>query len=175
MSDSYVPPSNPISRAGTGVVGGLAGGVVLGLVLVTLADIRPIAGLVGKSSIEVAWTVLLMICAIAGSIYGALAGHSVSRQIVPAIGVGIVYGGVWWILVALVAVPLRNGGSVFTFGDDAMRVLGGWVAFGVILGVIYALTGPRRRAQYRTRWRDSRAYNAIYSMPRPRRRRRNNN
>ena len=93
MSDSYIAPSNPISRAGAGVVSGIAGGVLLGLVLTMFGHIRPIGDLVGKPSIEVGWTVLLVICAVAGALYGAFAGRSVSAQIVPAIGIGICYGG----------------------------------------------------------------------------------
>jgi hypothetical protein len=176
MSDSYIAPSNPISRAGAGVVSGIAGGVLLGLVLTMFGHIRPIGDLVGKPSIEVGWTVLLVICAIAGALYGAFAGRSVSAQIVPAIGIGICYGGAWWLVLQLIAVPLRAGDGVFAFADDSMVILGAYVVFGVVLGLVYAVTGPRRRVPYR-RSQGGGGY-GFYAMPRriaaarPRRRRR---
>src|SRR5262245_11112969 len=143
MSDSYVAPSNPISRAGAGVVSGIAGGVVLGLVLTVFGHIRPIGNIVGNPSIGVGWTVLLVICAVAGAAYGSFAGRAVSAQIVPAVGIGICYGGLWWLVLQLIVVPLRQGDGVFTFPDDSIVVLGAYVAFGVVLGIVYALTGPK--------------------------------
>ena len=86
---------------------------LLGAVLTVFGHIRAIGDLVGKPSIEVGWTVLLVICAVAGALYGAFAGRSVSAQIVPAIGIGICYGGLWWLLLQLIAVPLRQGDGVF--------------------------------------------------------------
>ena len=44
----YVSPSNVISRAGAGVVGGLAGGVVLGILLQVMGLMPAFAQLVGR-------------------------------------------------------------------------------------------------------------------------------
>jgi hypothetical protein len=177
MSESYVAPSNPISRAGAGVVSGIAGGIVLGLALTMFGHIRAIGDLVGKPSIEVGWTVLLIICAVAGAAYGAFAGRSVSAQIVPAIGIGIAYGGLWWLLLQLIAVPLRQGNGIFDFPNDSMTVLAAYVVFGVVLGLVYAMTGPKRRVPYRRS--QSAAAGYMYALPqripRPRRRRRRSN
>lgn len=172
MSDSYVPPSNVVSRAGAGVVGGIAGGVVLAGALQLFGEIKPVGQLVGSTSTQAAWTVLLMVCAVAGCLYGALVGRAVSAQIVPAVGIGIFYGGLWWILIQLIAIPLRTGSQIFALAGDSMRILGAHVAFGVVLGIVYAVAGPRRRYQPRTRWRDSRPYQMMYAAPRARRRRR---
>jgi len=177
MSDPYIAPSNPISRAGAGVVSGIAGGLILAIALTIFGHIREIGNLAGKPSIEVGWTLLLVICAVAGALYGAFAGRAVSAQIVPAIGIGICYGGLWWLALQLIAVPLRAGNGIFDFPNDSMLVLGAYVVFGVILGLVYALTGPRRRVPYR-RWRNNATANVVYAMPqrisraRPRRRRR---
>lgn len=168
MTDSYVPPSNPISRAGAGVVGGIVAGVVLGIALSVFGHMRPFAGLVGKSSLQVAWTVLLVVCAVLGVVFALIAGRSVAAQLVPAIGVGIFYGGACWLVLHMLVVPLVNSDDVFSFGGDSLQVLGAYVAFGVVLGVVYALTGPKRR-YYQTRWRNP--YQMSWSMPRPRRRR----
>lgn len=172
MSDAYVPPSNIVSRAGAGVVGGIAGGVVLAAVLQFFDRIAPVGQLVGNASSQVGWVILLMICAVAGCLYGALVGREISAQIVPAVGIGIFYGGFWWILLQLVAIPSRTGGTLFALGDDSMIILGAYVAFGVVLGIVYAITGPRRRYQRGRRLRDNRPYRMAYPMPRARRRRR---
>jgi hypothetical protein len=165
MSDPYIAPSNLISRAGAGVVGGIAGGVVLAIVLTSIGHIREMAGIVGKSSIGAGWLVTLLICALAGAGFGMFAGRAISGQLVSAVGVGIFYGGALWIVFGLIVVPLRNHGSVFSFGGDSLYVLGAWVLFGVAIGVIYALTGPKRR-YYGSRWRGSSAYNYVYAAPR---------
>jgi hypothetical protein len=165
MSDPYIAPSNLISRAGAGVVGGIAGGIVLAAVLTAIGHIREMGAIVGRPSIGAGWVVVMVVCAIAGAGFGALAGRAISGQLISAIGVGIFYGGALWILFELVVVPLRNHGSVFTFDNDSMFVLAAWVAFGVALGVLYALTGPKRR-YYGSRWRGSYAYNMVYAAPR---------
>ena len=46
----YVSPSNVISRTGAGVVGGLAGGLVLGIALQVLGFMPQFASLVGRDS-----------------------------------------------------------------------------------------------------------------------------
>jgi hypothetical protein len=177
MSDSYIAPSNPISRAGAGVVSGLAGGVVLGLVLTIVGHIRAIGNVVGSPGIEAGWTVLLVVGAVAGALYGAFAGRAVSAQIVPAIGIGICYGAIWWLLLQLIIVPLRSGDGPFHAGGDSMVVFGGYAVFGVILGLVYAVTGPKRRVPYRRRrYNGDVGVNVIavpqQASPRPRRRRR---
>lgn len=169
MSDSYVAPSNPVSRAGAGVVGGIAGGVVLGVALQVLGHIREFAHLVGDSSVAVGWTVLLVVAAIAGCLYGFLVGRAVSGQIISAIGIGIGYGGACWIVLQMITLPLANNTAVFHFAHDSIEVLGAYALFGIVLGLVYAAAGPRRRMYVPRRWG---GYNPFYSMPRPRRPRR---
>ena len=73
----------------------------------------------------------------------------------------------------MVAIPLRSDTRIFTFDNDSMRILAAYVGFGIVLGIVYALAGPRRRYQNsRGRWRDSRPYQYVYSLPQRARRRR---
>lgn len=167
MPDDYVPPSNVVARTGAGIVGGLAGGVVLGGVLQVMGEVRPIGKLAGSATTSGSWLILLTICLVAGALYGGLFGTWVSRQVIPAVGVGLVYGGLWWGILALLAVPLRNGGRVFDI-DGSMIQLVAYAAFGVITGVIYAMFGPKRRYYHTTR----RSWGLVYAMPGVRRRRR---
>lgn len=180
VSDSYVPPSNVISRSGAGIVGGIAGGVVLAVGLQHIDHIRPVGRLVGNESIQVAWTVLMVVAAIAGCLYGALIGRAVTGQIVSSIGIGVFYGGIWWVLLELIAIPLNDGAQIFYFGDDSMLILASFVGFGIVLGIVYAIAGPRRRQartgqarprKARRRIRDSRPYR-YYRQRSSRRRRR---
>lgn len=147
MSDSYASPSNMVSRAGAGVVGGLAGGVVLGAVLQVMGDMLDFARLVNAQTYTVAWTVLMAICGFAGGLFGVLFGRWISRQLVSAIGIGLVYGGVWGIVLALLVLPLALSRDLFAF-EANMPTLGAYVLFGIATGVVYAIAGPRRRYWY---------------------------
>jgi ABC-type xylose transport system permease subunit len=164
MSETYVAPSNVVSRAGTGVVGGLAGGFLLGAILQVTGGMAQVRQLVGTGSLAVAWTILLVVCAFAGSLYGALLGRWVTGLLVPAIGIGTVFGALCWIVLGLVLVPLRRGTAMFAIDDRAMLGLLGYAVFGALIGVVYAVAGPRRRYP-REYW------DRGYSLPRRRRRR----
>jgi len=166
MSDDYVPPSNVVARTGAGIVGGLAGGLVLGAVLWVLDELAAVGRLAGSTTVRGSWLVLLTICLVAGAIYGGLFGTWVSRQPIPAIGIGLVYGVVCWAALPLLAIPLRTGGRVFDI-DGSMVQLGAYAAFGVIVGVLYAMFGPKRRY-----YDGRRSWGLVYAMPGVRRRRR---
>jgi hypothetical protein len=141
----YVSPSNAISRAGAGVVGGLTGGIVLGILLQVMGLMPGFAKLVGRSSTQAAWTTHLTIAAVAGGLFAILVGHMISRQVLSAGGVGLVYGIALGLIFVLLVLPIAAGTSVFNFDDDALRAIGSYGLFGVIVGVIYAVFGPKRR------------------------------
>ncbi len=156
--------SNVVSRAGAGVVGGLAGGLLLGVFLLLLKDVSRIAEKVGGYS--TAWTLLMTLAAFAGGLFGVLFGKWISRLLVPAIGIGLVYGGLWGVVVALLLQPLLIGvGNVFALTGQLPR-LGAYAIFGITVAVMYALAGPRRRY-----WYTPRASLAYAAIPRRRRRR----
>lgn len=167
MSDDYVAPSNLVARIGAGVVGGLAGGVVLGAVLLLMGEMSDIGKLVGSGTTRGAWLVLGTICIVAGGLFGALFGTWISRQLLSAIGIGLLYGGIWWALLPLSLVPLRTGGKLFDI-DGSLIDLAAYAAFGIVTAVIYAMAGPRRRYWYGPR----RSWGLVYATPRRRRRKR---
>jgi hypothetical protein len=166
MSDRYVAPHNIVSRAGAGVVGGIAGGLLLGLVLWLLGDLDDMGRLVGAHTIAASWVLTVVVSAVAGAVYGVLFGRLVAGT-VPAIGVGIVYGTALWVLVRLVAVPIATSGKFFAI-DTEMLSLVAFAVFGVLLGLIYAETGPKRN------WRPYRRQqlDVVYAVPSASRRRR---
>lgn len=145
MSDSYVSPSNVISRTGAGVVGGLAGGIILGVALQIMGFMPQFATLVGRSSTTWAWLTQFAVAGIAGAVFGILAGRAISRQLISAGGVGLIYGVLLGAVFILAVLPLGSGGQLFNLDDHAIRGIGAFAVFGVIVGVVYAIAGPRRR------------------------------
>jgi hypothetical protein len=142
----YVSPSNVISRTGAGVVGGLAGGVVLGIALQIMGFMPQFASLVGRTSTGSAWITQLGVAAMAGAVFAILAGRAISHQLISAGGIGLIYGILLGIVFILAVLPLGSGGDLFHMTDKAMRGIGAFAGFGVIVAVIYAIVGPRRRA-----------------------------
>jgi len=177
VSDEYVPRVNFFSRMGAGVVGGVVGGVLLAAALWPvgfLQDkdfIKPYGQLIGDDTVSTALVMLLCVAGAAGALFGTVLGRFITGQIIPAIGVGLVWGMVSWVLLALVVLPIRGEGGFLSIPDaGGIIVLGVYVAFGVTTTVMYAIAGPRRKYYYRRRY-----YDGVVAMPtfvRPRRRRR---
>jgi hypothetical protein len=175
MSDEYVPRVNFFSRMGAGVVGGVAGGLLLALALTGLGifeDKKYVSlygQLIGDSSASTAWVVLLLVSGGFGAVFGTVLGRFITGQIVPAIGVGLVWGLATWVVLPLIILPIRGDGGIFNIKDSGgIFVLGVYVLFGVVMTVVYALAGPRRKYHYRRRY----DYGMVMAAPVARRRRR---
>jgi hypothetical protein len=180
VSDEYVPRVNFFSRMGAGVVGGVAGGLLLAIALWPLGYfqdrdfIRPYGQLIGDETLSTALVMLLCVAGAAGAVFGTVLGRFITGQIIPAIGVGLIWGMITWVLLALVVLPIRGDAGLLSIKDaGGIVVLGIYVAFGVVTTVTYAIAGPRRKYYYRR----PRYYDAVMAMPsfvrsRPRRRRR---
>lgn len=181
VSDEYVPRVNFFSRMGAGVVGGVAGGVLLAVALWPAGFfqdkdyIKPYGQLVGDDTLSTALVMLLCVAGAAGAVFGTVLGRFITGQIIPAIGVGLVWGMISWVLLALLVLPIRGEGGFLSIKDaGGILVLGVYVAFGVTTTVMYAIAGPRRKYYYRR----PRYYDGVVAMPtfaRPRRRRRRKN
>jgi uncharacterized membrane protein YagU involved in acid resistance len=131
-------------RAVYGVIGGLAGGIVFGLLMQMMGMIGMVAQLVGSSSPAVGWVVHLAISAFIGASFAVLLG-AFSKTIVPAALAGMAYGVVWWILGALLIMPAQLGMPVLQLNATAWQSLMGHLLFGLVLGVVYALLVRRER------------------------------
>jgi hypothetical protein len=166
MSDGYVPQVNVISRLGAGVIGGVAGGLVLAAILQVLGELSRYGKLVGQESTQNSWVVSLFICGLAGAVFGIFLGRFVTGQIVAATGVGLVFGTLWYVALQLVVLQIR-GGRILDMGKNGLLVLGAYVLFGAATAVIYSEFGPRR--QYRRSRRRTGDYDLEY-VPRLRRR-----
>jgi hypothetical protein len=155
-----------ISRLGAGVIGGVAGGLVLAAVLQVLGELRLYGKLVGQESTQNSWVVALFVCGFAGAVFGIFVGRFVTGQLVAATGVGLVFGTVWYLILQLIVLQLR-GGSILDMGKNGLLVLGAYVVFGAATAIMYSEFGPRR--QYRRYRRRTGDYELEY-IPRFRRR-----
>ncbi len=129
-------------RAVYGIAGGLAGGVVFGLLMAMMDMIGMIAQLVGSSSAAVGWIVHLAISAFIGATFAVLLGF-VAKTLVPAALAGMGYGVVWWILGALLIMPAQLGMPVFQLNTTAWQSLMGHLLFGLVLGTVYSVLARR--------------------------------
>jgi len=127
-----------------GVVGGIAGGVVFGLLMQAMGMIGMVGMLVGSSSVAVAWLVHLSISAVIGAGFGLVLAPRVT-----GLGTGLVlgagYGLLWWVLGPLVLMPTAMGMPVLTVDAVAVQSLVGHLLFGLVLGAVVALARRRRR------------------------------
>lgn len=142
MARSEAAPLTSVlpARIVAGAVGGLVGGVVFG-VLMTMMDLMPmVAQLIGSEAVGVGWLVHLFNSALFGAIFAVLFGRW-AQAFAPAIGIGLGYGVLWWVLGALVIMPAWLGMSemIFQVGQDQWLSLMGHLIYGLLLGVVYVL------------------------------------
>lgn len=127
-----------------GVAGGLVGGVIFGAMMAMQSMLPMVASLVGSEDALIGFVVHLAISAGAGLVFG-LAISAVPNLIatpVAAVVAGAVYGVIWWVGGALIAMPLMlgMGEMVLAINDTAIMSLIGHLAFGVATAlVVYAL------------------------------------
>lgn len=119
-----------------GVVGGLAGGVLFGLMMQMMGILGMVAGLVGQEAVGIGWVVHLGISALFGLIYAPTVGAA-SSSWGRAVGFGAVYGVIWWVLGALLIMPAMMGMPVLQLGTTELQSLVGHVVYGVALGVVF--------------------------------------
>lgn len=128
-----------------GAVGGLAGGVVFGMMMSMLDMIKMVAMLAGSESITVGWGLHLAISVFIGATFGLLAKPKLMSWGV-GIGLGVMYGVFWWVLGALILMPAKMGMPVFVINTMAWQSLMGHMVFGLVLGTVaVALTRKMSR------------------------------
>lgn len=121
-----------------GVIGGLAGGVVFGMMMAVMGMLPTIAGLVGSSSAAVGFLVHMVISAAIGAGFAflpALAQPSFGSGLLW----GIVYGAIWWVLGPLVIMPVMMGMGLqltMAFTGPMLTSLMGHMIYGLVLGLV---------------------------------------
>jgi hypothetical protein len=127
-----------------GITAALIGGSVFGVQMAVGGMLPMVAQLVGSQNPVVGFVMHLIISAIIGAVYGVIAPRLPSGWLV-AMGAGIVYGVIWWVLGALVMMPLLlgMGEMVFQIGDMQLMSLIGHVIFGIITAGFFTLIQRR--------------------------------
>ncbi|GAB4098060.1 hypothetical protein [Sinomonas halotolerans] len=120
-----------------GAVGGLAGGIVFGVLMAAMGVLPMIASMVGSSSAAVGFGVHLVISVLIGwgltvPFAGLLSGYG------KAVLVGLAYGALWWVLGPLVIMPTVLGMPLFMVDVAALMSLMGHLVYGAILAVTAA-------------------------------------
>lgn len=123
----------PARLAGLGALGGLAGGVVFGMLMGMMGM------LVRQESAGIGFVVHLLISAFIGAVYGLVAGRFTLSWGAALVG-GLVNGVVWWALGALALMPLMLGMNemVFVIGQAQWMSLMGHILYGVVTALVFA-------------------------------------
>jgi uncharacterized membrane protein YagU involved in acid resistance len=127
-----------------GALAGLAGGAVFGMMMALMGMLPMVAMLVGSESAAVGFIVHMAISAFIGAVYGVPAGR-LPQSTGVAIGAGAANGIIWWVLGALIMMPLMlgMGDMVFVIGGDHWMSLIGHVIFGVVTGLVFLALSKR--------------------------------
>jgi len=135
-------PSLNLPRALVGGgIAGLAGGIAFGVWMRRAGVLPRVAGLVGADSVLVGGVVHFAIAATIGITFAVLFQRDV-RGYGSALGWGLTYGLLWWVLGAGTLFPLLGGRAVEWSAAALSARLGslvGHLVFGVLLGVVYGL------------------------------------
>lgn len=130
--------SKPAKQALSGAIAGMAGGMVFGMMMGMMGMLPMVGMLVRVQNAVVGLIVHLMISAFIGAVYGLVAGRFPLTRKNAIIG-GMVNGFVWWILGALILMPLLLGMTqmVFVIGKDQWLSLMGHVIYGLVTAFVF--------------------------------------
>ena len=131
----------------SGIIAGLGGGVVFGMMMAMMGMLPMIASLVGSQSPVVGAIVHMAISAAIGAFYGVavtIGRFNLSWGF--AVISGMVNGVIWWVLGALILMPLGLGMSnmVFVIGTTQWLSLMGHVIYGIVAALLYVVLIRRK-------------------------------
>lgn len=145
MASTTASTSNLQTSVIRGIIGGIAGGVVFGIWMLVQNMLPMVGMLVQNDSVVVGFGVHMVISIIIGATYGIIGARIPNNNWGIVVGAGVVYGIIWWVLGALVLMPLMMGMNemVLQIGNMQWMSLIGHIAFGVILTVAYKVQADR--------------------------------
>jgi uncharacterized membrane protein YagU involved in acid resistance len=128
-----------------GVVAGLIGGSVFGVMMASMGMLPMVAQMIGAENPMIGFVLHLLISAVIGGTYGVIAPRLPAGWPV-VVAAGIVYGIIWWVLGALIIMPLvlGMGEMVLQVGEMQWMSLVGHIAFGVVTAVLYTLIAQQQ-------------------------------
>jgi uncharacterized membrane protein YagU involved in acid resistance len=130
--------TTPIKLAVSGAIAGLAGGVVFGMMMGMMGMLPMVGLLIRQENAVICFMVHMVISAFIGAVYGLVAGRFTVNATTALIG-GIINGIVWWVLGALVLMPLMLGMSqmVFVIGQTQWLSLMGHIIYGLVTAFVF--------------------------------------
>jgi uncharacterized membrane protein YagU involved in acid resistance len=130
-----------------GTAAGLVGGIVFGLMMTMMGMIGMIGALAGQlGNVPVSWVIHLVISAIIGAGFGLVAPYA-GATLGRVLGVGAVYGLVWWFLGPLLIMPMMMGmGPQLSAAgmSGAIPSLVGHILFGLVTAYTWHWLGRRQ-------------------------------
>jgi uncharacterized membrane protein YagU involved in acid resistance len=129
----------------SGAIAGLGGGVVFGMLMGMMGMLPMVGKLVGQENAIVGLIVHMLISAFIGGTYGVAAGRLPSGWLTAVIA-GMVNGVVWWVLGALLLMPLGLGMTqmVFVIGQAQWMSLMGHAIYGIVTGLLFVPLNKRQ-------------------------------
>ncbi len=127
-----------------GILGGLVGGVVFGVMMGMMGMLPMVGMLVRQDNAVIGFFVHMGISAFIGAVYGFVISRFPNQVSTALIG-GALNGVVWWVLGALILMPLMLGMNdmVFVIGQAQWMSLLGHLIYGVIAGLMYYQLSPK--------------------------------
>ena len=124
-----------------GAYGGLAGGLIFGVMMGMMGMLPMIGSMVGQPTAAAGFAVHMANSVIIGVGFAIVLGRFVSGT-PSGVGIGLAYGGVWWILGPLTLMPLLMGmgfGVNWNVAAAAAMLpsLVGHLMYGGVLGLVY--------------------------------------
>src|SRR5262249_30890219 len=135
------PFSLPRALVGGGVAG-VVGGWAFGRWMAAVNFFPLVAGLVHSDSPEVGMALHFLIAVLIGASFGLLFQPDV-RGLGSSMGWGLGYGIFWWFLGPLTLLPILQGQPAdwsYEHGSDLFGSLVGHIVYGLLVGVVYAVT-----------------------------------
>ncbi len=147
------PGTQALLALGRGALAGLVGGGVFTLVMIRIGFLPTVASLVGSSSPRTGLVVHLIIAILIGMSYGLLFRRQ-SFDLTSALGWGLTYGFIWWIVGALTLMPVLLGSTLqWTLSSvaNAFPALVGHLGYGTGLGLSFYIMERRDRPWWLSR------------------------
>ncbi len=124
-----------------GAYGGVAGGLLFGAMMGMMGMLPMIGSMVGQPTAAAGFAVHMANSVIIGVGFAIVLGRFVSGT-PSGVGIGLAYGGVWWILGPLTLMPLLMGMGFGVNWNAAAAAamlpsLVGHLMYGGILGLVY--------------------------------------
>ncbi len=124
-----------------GAYGGLAGGLLFGAMMGMMGMLPMIGSMVGQPTAGVGFVLHMVNSVIIGAGFAVVLGRFVSGTS-SGVGLGLAYGGAWWILGPLTLMPLFMGMGFGVNWNAAAAAamlpsLVGHLMYGGVLGLVY--------------------------------------